>query len=619
MLSCEGLEFEIIVVDNQSSDGSDAYLRSIESTQSQIILNDQNIGYGKAMNQGIESAKGTYILLLNPDAILTKESIAKSLEILRKNNECGAVGVRMMDGNGAFLKESKRGYPTLSASFYKITGISNLFPESEVFAQYHLGHLKETNNYEVEVLTGAYLMSRTDLIKELGGFDPRYFMYGEDIDLSVAITSAGYYNYYLGETSIIHFKGESTKRDSVQSTYHFYNSMLLFVKKYHSSNWLYLGLLSIAISMAGLFAWIKNNLLSKLKVILRSGIYLVLFYQVSRVWGNYNFGNSDYLEYTNHYILIVVYAGIIALGYYMAKTKNGLIKNLLLAIGTILIFYSLLPLAWRTSRAVIVLGGLSIILVEVLWAIRESLKVFNTWRFWNVRRKGILLGRYQECKGLLSQLRLENAIDYAGIIGYEIVDQDDSLSNFEHLEGYLMKNDIDIMTMHMESLSMEQIMTTISKFGSSYQYLLYSQETNTIIDSPDSQSQGTVSLVEISWGIDKSENKLLKRITDIGLSICFLFLTPILIWFIKKWNGWFVNIFNSLIGKVTWVGYNPKDKGLHALPRLKPSVVSISHNFATAHSDNVAYARDYTFMRDIMMIFNRFASLGDKVELHGKN
>jgi N-acetylglucosaminyl-diphospho-decaprenol L-rhamnosyltransferase len=221
---------EIIVVDNCSQDNSIRYLRE-QFPFIQFIINKENAGYARANNQGWRSASGDVVLFLNPDTIIGEESLQQSLEVLEKYRDVGAVGVRMVDGSGQYLPESKRGLPTPAASFYKLSGLINLFPDSEKIAQYYMGHLDNRKNFEVYVLAGAYMMVRKAVLEETGGFDEQFFMYGEDVDLSYRIQKAGYKNVYIGQTTIIHFKGESTRKD-IRYVKQFYHAMRLFAKKH---------------------------------------------------------------------------------------------------------------------------------------------------------------------------------------------------------------------------------------------------------------------------------------------------------------------------------------------------------------------------------------------------
>lgn len=231
LLATEDIAAEIIVVDNASSDDSRKRLPDLFPTV-QFIWNAENTGFGKANNVGLAHAKGEFLALLNPDTLLPKKSFSTCLDFFATHPEAGGVGMRMFDGSGRYLPESKRGWPDVFTSFFKLTGISALFPSSRWLARYYLAHLDPDKINPVEVLAGAFMVIPRAVYDVVGGFDERFFMYGEDIDLSYRISKAGFINYYLPQPGIIHFKGESTIRDPANDR-HFFDAMLLFVRKYY--------------------------------------------------------------------------------------------------------------------------------------------------------------------------------------------------------------------------------------------------------------------------------------------------------------------------------------------------------------------------------------------------
>jgi N-acetylglucosaminyl-diphospho-decaprenol L-rhamnosyltransferase len=236
---------EIFVVDNNSSDGSMEYLQ-YKFRGIQFLNNNENLGFAKANNQALSKANGRYILFLNPDTIIAEDAIATCISFMKTNRNTGAVGVRMIDGNGNFLKESKRGFPFPWSSFCKLSGLTALFPHSKLFASYYLGHLKEGENNPADVLSGAFMLIRKEVLDKTGGFDEQFFMYAEDIDLSYRIQQAGFSNYYIAETTIIHFKGESTRKD-LRYVKLFYKAMVQFMNKHISSSSFFLFLMKQAV------------------------------------------------------------------------------------------------------------------------------------------------------------------------------------------------------------------------------------------------------------------------------------------------------------------------------------------------------------------------------------
>ncbi len=251
--ACKSIEAEIFVVDNNSSDGSGEYLVS-KFPQVKFRWNTDNPGFGKASNSALSEATGERILFLNPDTILPEDCLVKCLDFFRLHQDCGALGVRMIDGSGRFLKESKRSFPSATASFYKIIGLAKIFPTSKTFAAYYAGHLPEDKNNPTDVLSGAFMMLDKRMADATKGFDEDFFMYAEDIDLSFRIQKEGKKNYYFADTTILHFKGESTQKLSADYIKHFYGAMERFVAKHYRNQQMKLFFTVAAIKGNKLFA-----------------------------------------------------------------------------------------------------------------------------------------------------------------------------------------------------------------------------------------------------------------------------------------------------------------------------------------------------------------------------
>lgn len=222
---------EIFVVDNASTDGSDSYIPQ-HFPQVKYIYNTGNVGFARANNQAIALSSGRYVLLLNPDTVVGESVLVETCRFLDEHPDAGALGVKMLDGDGRFLPESKRGFPSPWVSFCKIFGLAKLFPRSPRFGRYHLRYLDENAVNRVDVLSGAFMLLRRSTLDRCGLLDEQFFMYGEDIDLSYRVTLAGYQNYYL-PAPIIHYKGESTKTESLRYVRIFYQAMLIFLRKHY--------------------------------------------------------------------------------------------------------------------------------------------------------------------------------------------------------------------------------------------------------------------------------------------------------------------------------------------------------------------------------------------------
>ena len=279
------MDVEVFVVDNNSVDGSVEMVRNA-FPKLHLIANIDNVGFSKANNQAIKRSKGDYVLLLNPDTIVPENCFSKLIAFADTTTDFGACGVRMVDGQGKFLPESKRGLPTPEVALYKMIGLNKIFPKSRKFGKYHLGYLPEHETNEVEILAGAFMFIRKKVLDEIGLLDETFFMYGEDIDLSYRITQAGYKNYYFADTTIIHYKGESTKKHSTNYVRVFYKAMVIFAEKHYSGKHqrAFTFLINTAIWARAAIALLINLVKSIWKPVLEIALVFGSMYLLKNYW-----------------------------------------------------------------------------------------------------------------------------------------------------------------------------------------------------------------------------------------------------------------------------------------------------------------------------------------------
>lgn len=256
--SVSGVTYEIVVVDNCSLDGSLTDLQPMFPRVKFIAL-EKNIGFGKANNVGLRYCTARYVLFLNPDTIISPETLVVMTRYMDEHAEVGIAGCKVLNPDGSFQLACRRGLPTPWASFCKLFGLQTLFPRSQLFARYNLTYRPIDATYEVDALIGAFMMARTDVLEKQQGFDPAFFMYGEDIDLCYRIQQDGWKVMYVHTTSIIHFKGESTKRSSINEVRVFYDAMEIFARKHFGGSMVFLALLRTGISLRALFARIMRK------------------------------------------------------------------------------------------------------------------------------------------------------------------------------------------------------------------------------------------------------------------------------------------------------------------------------------------------------------------------
>ena len=282
--AARNIKYEIIIVDNASDDGSVEFLRE-KFPDVKLIVNEENLGFSKANNIGLKCAAGKYLLLLNPDTLVGEDTFDKMIEFFESTPEAGLAGCKILNPDGTLQLACRRSFPGPWTSFCKVTGLSSLFPGSKIFARYNLTYLDENQTYEVDAISGSFMMLTREVYEKVGGLDEEFFMYGEDLDLCYRIQKAGYKVYYVHTTQIIHYKGESTKRSTLDETKIFYNAMHLFVKKHLSSSFLVEIILQSAIIFRSFFAFLGKRKLIVLSIILDFIFFNLSLYTAEKIYG----------------------------------------------------------------------------------------------------------------------------------------------------------------------------------------------------------------------------------------------------------------------------------------------------------------------------------------------
>ncbi len=359
--AAEGLDTEIFVVDNNSADNS-AGMVAEKFPQVHLIANQTNYGFSKANNQALEQASGEYVLFLNPDTLVEKDTLRICVGFMDAKPSAGAMGVKMVDGAGRYLPESKRAVPTPLVAFCKISGLTALFPESERFGKYYFGHLDRDKTHRIEVLTGAFFFARKEALDKTGWFDESFFMYGEDIDLSCRLLKNNYEIYYHPATKIVHYKGESTRKSSINYVLVFYRAMAIYAKKHFRGpgTSLLVILLFIAIySRAGLS--IIKRVVGKLAIPLADTVCIYAGYiviepgirELTESWGA-GYPDENPVILVPALILIWISSILLSGGYKVPVTIGGGTRGIIYGSLAILLIYAMLNVNWYFKLATII-------------------------------------------------------------------------------------------------------------------------------------------------------------------------------------------------------------------------------------------------------------------------
>ena len=614
-----GLAVEVIVVDNNSVDDSAAMVRQ-KFPEVKLIENHDNRGFAVANNQAISMSSGEYVLLLNPDTVVEESTFSKCLRFMDVHPEAGALGVRMIDGSGKFLPESKRGFPTAFVAFCKTFGLSTLFPKSRVFNSYHLGYLDEHQIHEVDVLSGAFMLLRKKALDEVGLLDETFFMYGEDIDLSYRIKKGGYKNYYFPETTIIHYKGESTKKGSLNYVRTFYQAMIIFARKHFegSGGKFFVLLLNMAIYLRAFLTLLYNLWKNWSAPLLDAALIFVGLYFLKDFWAVRNFNNIHYFPDTllkvNFPLYIAVWlAGIYFYGGYdRGHSIRSVVQGLVVASVLLMAIYGLLPAEFRTSRMLLLLGAVWALVCTIGFRMAGH---FIRHRNFDLDRRStknfIIIGSERESVRV-RQLMFEAQVqqNFIGTVSPAAPhDPDVFLNDIGRLDEVIQIYKVNEIIFCSKDISSREIMRQMSRLGAEIDYKIVPEESLSIIGSNSRNHSGELYTIDIQFNIATPMQKRNKRALDILLSLLLLPLLPAMVFYSRKGFALPAALFSVLVGKKSWVAYAEADVKLKDLPLLKRGILNTTNglnfdnlNELTVSRLNFLYAKDYQPWLDVEIL-----------------
>lgn len=629
LTAVEHLDAEVFVVDNNSVDGSVEMIVE-KFPQVKLICNSDNPGFSKANNQAIRISKGEYVLLLNPDTLVEQDTLKKCVDFMDAHPDAGGLGIQMIDGKGRFLPESKRGLPTPAVAFYKIFGLSALFPKSKIFGKYHLGFLDKNKTHQVDVLSGAFMMLRKETLDKVGLLDEDFFMYGEDIDLSYRIIKGGYKNYYFPEARIIHYKGESTKKSSINYVFVFYRAMVIFAEKHFSLHnaRLFSLLINMAIylraGMAVIYRIFKRLILPVSDALLIYGGGLL----ITAYWGShvvFNHGGHYpplfLFGVLPAYIVIWLIAVLLSGGYDVPLRLRRVIMGMFTGTITILVFYALLPAEFRFSRALIILIAIWGLLAITGIRLLLHLSGFSQYRIGaNPNRRFAVVGNPAESERVAELLRksLVNP-GFIGIVGLDDKSQDQNgyIGHMANLSTIINIYKIDEVIFCAKDMPAHQIIDAMSHHRQSHtEYKIAPPESMSIIGSNSIRTSRDLYIIDIN-SISKVNNRRNKRIFDLLSASILLAVSPVAMLITYDPPYFVYNLFRILLGYRSVVGYAPVPYSGTELPPIRKGILYPTDLFPerdidadTALTLNMLYARDYRLNNDLNILIKGFRRLG---------
>lgn len=626
--ACKNIEAEVFVVDNNSVDNSILMLKE-KFPEVILIANKDNVGFSKANNQAMRIANGEYILLLNPDTVVEEDTFEKCIEFMDSHPEAGGLGVKMIDGAGKILPESKRGFPSPWVSFCKMSGLTKLFPYSKKYAGYYMGHLSYEQTNEVDVLAGAYMLMRKECLDKVGLLDEDYFMYGEDIDLSYRITKGGYKNYYFPQARIIHYKGESTKKGSLNYVYTFYNAMAIFAKKHLSSraNVLFSIIIKLAIWLRAALSFCSRIFKDMLLPVLDFVLVFISYYFLEKwwsvnIWNDANYYPKEYLfGVVPIYIAIWLFSIYLSGGYSKPIRIQKIVSGVFFGMITILVFYSLLPEELRYSRALVLLGAVVSLFIIIIIRFVYRFLYSGKWSLSDrAYKRYIIIGNENEAVRVADLLRTTDVqAEFIGLV--EPQEKENSNPNFigsaNQIQEILRIYKINEVIFCAKCLSQQKIISMMAQLqANDIHFTIAPPSTDFIIGSNTINTPTDLYVVSIN-SITTEDNKRNKRLFDFFLSILIFILSPLLFLFLKNPLGIWRNCILVFFAYRTWIGYSSIDLKHKNLPLIKKGILttkdSLDYNNIdknTLHRLDLLYARNYSLQTDFNIFFKAFRNIG---------
>ena len=543
-------DFEIIIIDNNSFDNTVPYLKERYGhlRQIKIIQNQKNIGFGKAVNQAAKIAKGQYYLILNPDTIIQEETISTLKDYLEHNPKVGMIGPKILNANGTLQLACKRSFPTLGVALPKLLGFSRLFPRSKWAGKYNLTYLDEDQISSVDAISGSCMFIRSFLFHELKGFDERFFMFGEDLDLCSRIWKNNYEVHYVPNTQIIHYHGESVKSAPFDSINAFYNAMILFVDKHFSfgAGWLMKFAIRFGINMRKFLSMIGEKRSQILSVTIDTIVILSAF----MIAISMRFSNFEPITMSNGLVPAIYIIFWIGVGFIFQLYNRYILSYSRAIISSVTGFFLAVAFTYffkqyAFSRFVIIFGSAMItilipgwrLLVNFLMArgllnhVKQKNPIFFT-------RKTIIIGADKEGLRIADNLlkRFDTGLELIGIIDRKLPEEDSSLpidyiGQLSDLRDLVVKYRVRELIFSTSAYTNKEILNLMNETKDlRLTYRMIPREQEILLGKASIEDIGDISFINIEYNLFYSLHRLTKRVFDLTVSLLVLIIfSPIIL------------------------------------------------------------------------------------------
>lgn len=563
---------EIIIVDNASDDGSVEAVRN-KYPDVTLIENKINVGFGAANNQALNIANGKYFVLINPDTIVKEDTFTKLIDFLKNTPDAGMVGCKVLNPDGTLQLACRRSFPGPWTSFTKITGLSKLFPKSRLFAKYNLTYLDENETHEVDAISGSFMMMRREVYEKTKGFDQQFFMYGEDLDLCYRTQKEGYKVYYVHTTEIIHYKGESTKRSSIDETKVFYDAMHLFVRKHFSSFFIVEIILQAAIFFRKLFAFLNLYRLVIVAVFLDLIFGVLSYLTAEEIYSNERWEGFPEIFKPGVYF-VPAFIQVIISGLMNSYRKDGfsVLRNLISLIVGLMVITSMTFFLkqFAFSRAVVLIAYALMFFGFAFWRIIVK-TIFKVGLSANERKnRTIIVGTNSKALTLTKKLKssLTSLHHIIGLIGISNKDIGEQIQNFHvigslgNIKKVIQENKIDKVIFSSDELTFDQMFSVVSNCqGMNAEFMVAGSDMDYLVGKSSITMLEDIPLLKVYYNISSFPHKAAKTAFDFILSTFILLLVYPLIYSHRKLTGratefsnFILNVPKVLTGKFSFVG-----------------------------------------------------------------
>lgn len=625
-----GLTSEIFVVDNASDDGSVELVRK-NFPEVKLIANTVNAGFAKANNQALKLSTGKYLLLLNPDTLVQEDTFTSLIDFFRTHPDAGMVGCKILNPDGTLQLPCRRSFPTPWTAFTKTFGLSTLFPKSKLFARYNLTFLDPDDTYEVDAVSGSFMMVSREAYELVGGLDETFFMYGEDLDWCFRVQRSGKKVYYVPTTSIIHYKGESTKRSDIDELKVFYQAMRLFVRKHHTGSpmfeWFIYSGIHVRRMLANAARLVRPGSIAALDMLIV--VLTILIGEYIR---------KDAIFSLPHYAYpwtFVIPSGIIFFSLLFSGVYTEFKLSVSRSFAAVFIGFTVIAalVAFRKdfafSRMIILISGaLSLVVIPgwrlVLRVLGFGEKSSRTTLF---GRRTLIVGIQPAGQEILKKLRAKIGGGYS-VVGFidvdrkrigELVLDTPILGSIETIGKVVREEQISEVIFSSDAVSYSTILSVISQNRNRFvNFRLVPNNLEVIIGKPSIDQLDDIPFIEIDYNIAKPGNRIVKRLFDITVSLFFLISIGPFVYFIRFFSknpdsgllGAVSRLPKVLSGSMSIVGlHRPQTGALKNIIWGKPGITGLihirqDHGMSPEEKEqfDLYYAKNQSLMLDLEII-----------------